>query len=210
MIKRSVAFLLGMGIFLGCYGCAAKSNGQTDVESVTPESESVTNVSETETVTEDESTEEATTEEPTYKKLVQGDFTLEWLVEDEFVRFKLRAPTTGWVALGIAPSSMMKDADFIMGYVEDGKVAISDEYGNSPTAHKPDTDLGGTDNVMDKSGWENDGVTQISFKIALSSGDSYDKVLEPGKAYKVLFAYGNGDDFTSYHKKKASAKIEAL
>ncbi|MBD3285579.1 DOMON domain-containing protein, partial [candidate division WOR-3 bacterium] len=126
------------------------------------------------------------------------------------VHFKLSAPTTGWVALGIAPTTMMKGADFIMGYVAEGNAVIADEYGNSATSHKPDTELGGEDNIQNKSGSEADGVTQISFSIPLDSGDEYDKVLEPGGSYKVIFAYGSSDDFTSYHKKKASAKIESL
>ncbi|MBN2379415.1 DOMON domain-containing protein [candidate division WOR-3 bacterium] len=198
MIKRSVALLLGMGLFLGC---ASKTKGQEEIEqSPEPTSQDIT--------VEEDSVEESL--EVLYNKLAAGDFTMEWMTDNEYLHVKLSAPTTGWVALGIAPSSMMKDADFIMGYVKGGEVYVSDEYGNSATSHTPDTDLGGKDNILDKAGSEADGVTRISFKIPLNSGDSYDKILEPGGTYKVIFAYGSSDDFTSYHKKKTSAEIEAL
>ena len=54
---------------------------------------------------------------------------------------------------------------------------------------------------LDLEGNETDGITRIRFTIPLDSGDAFDKVLEQGRTYKVIYSYGpNGkDDFGSYH-----------
>jgi hypothetical protein len=107
----------------------------------------------------------------------------------------LEAKTTGWVAVGIAPTSRMKSANIIIGYVKDGKVFISDEIGTSGTTHTTDK----TNNILEYSGSEIDGVTKISFIIPLNSGDRQDKVLLPGKTYSIILAKSDTDDLTSYH-----------
>jgi len=76
----------------------------------------------------------------------------------------------------------MKDADFIIGYIDDkGDLVIADQFGVKPTKHVPDTELGGKDNILAKSGSEKDKVTDISFTIPLDSKDVYDKNLSRAK-----------------------------
>lgn len=148
---------------------------------------------------------------PVYKKLETGDFTFQWRIDDEdMLHVKVSAPTTGWIAVGFNPSKMMADADYIMGYIKDGKAYFSDEYGNGNTSHKPDIDLGGTDDIGEKEGFEKEGSTTIHFSIPLESGDAYDKLLKPGGKVKLLLAYGTKDDFKSYHKKRTSVELESL
>lgn len=188
MNKHGLAIILGVLVMLGC---ASKGQATDEVMEKT-EDESAIKIED-------------------YHKVMAEDFAFYWLADEEgMLHVKLSAPTTGWVAVGFAPSSMMKDADFIIGYVKDGEVEISDEFGISPVAHKPDEKLGGKDNVTDKSGWEKNDFTEISFTIPLNSGDKYDKVLKPGEKYKVIFAYGMADNLISKHKKTASVEIEAL
>jgi hypothetical protein len=113
---------------------------------------------------------------------------------------RLRAPTTGWVAVGFDPSSMMKDADIVIGYVSGDGVFVRDDWGTGPTSHQPDTALGGTDDVTGVSGEESDGVTTISFTIPLDSGDPYDRELEAG-THEVLIAFGpdGAEGFEGHH-----------
>lgn len=146
--------------------------------------------------------------QPEYKTASSEGITIRWRVEDKSLRVILDSPLSGWVACGFDPSFMMKGANFIIGYVDNGKVYISDEYGTGLMSHKPDTELGGTSDVTEASGAMIDGKTEISFVIPLDSKDKYDKPLVPGKTYKVLLAAGTKRDLTSIHKIKTSVKIK--
>ena len=143
---------------------------------------------------------------PGFKQASAAGVTMEWKISGPNIEIRLRAQTTGWVAVGFDPSSLMKGANFIIGYVKDGKAAVADHFGNQLTNHAADATLGGKDDVTGVSGKEENGVTEISFRIPLASGDQYDKPLGAGK-HVVLLAHGDGDDFETPHQANARAKI---
>jgi hypothetical protein len=158
----------------------------------------------------DEKSVDASNGGSTHLVTVDG-ISLEWQLHGDSLDVTVAAPTTGWVAVGFDPSYMMKDANFIIGYVREGKVHIRDDYGSEPTYHVADTtSAGGQDNVANKKGIEAEGRTSISFTIPLDSGDSKDRVLVPGQTYTVLLAHGgnDADDFGPNHAKRVSTTIK--
>lgn len=131
-----------------------------------------------------------------------------WTVDGDKLAVKLWAETDGWVGIGFNPSKMMKDADFILGYVKKGEAKIVDEFGNSDTSHKEDDKLGGTDDATLIGGTEEGGVTTIEFTIPLKSGDKNDTVIDVNGDTVVLLAYGAGrDSFRSKHKYRTALKV---
>lgn len=136
--------------------------------------------------------------------------TFTWKPEEGNLNATVKAPTTGWVAVGFDPAVAMKDANLIIGYVKDGQVYIRDDYGSGFTGHRADVNGGGQDNVTNKSGKEEGGVTEISFTIPLDSGDERDRRLVAGQTYKVLLAYGpdGADDFTTQHRIRTSTDLK--
>ncbi|UCH77889.1 MAG: DOMON domain-containing protein [Candidatus Coatesbacteria bacterium] len=146
---------------------------------------------------------------PTGPPITVDGITLTWQPEGANLHVTVKAPTTGWVAVGFDPTVGMKDANLILGYVAGGTVSTRDDFGTAATAHDADTNLGGTDNVLNPAGKEEAGSTEISFTIPLDSGDAYDRVLVVGRTYKVLLAYGpNGaDDFAIKHATRVAANI---
>lgn len=128
-------------------------------------------------------------------------YTLAWEFDGDDVAFTMSAPTTGWVAVGFDPSAAMLDADMIIGYVEEGEVFITDQWGDGYTSHRPDIELGGSDEVIPVSGSESEGVSEITFRRPLSTGDRFDHQLIPGGTHTFLLAYGPGDadGFTGKH-----------
>jgi len=146
--------------------------------------------------------------EPQYQDTLVKDFHFMWRIDTlGLLHVKLVAPTKGWVAVGFAPTNMMQNANLIIGYVKSDTAYISDEYGVALTSHSPDTKLGGSDDVKEKSGMESEDLTEIHFAIPMNSGDKYDKVIEPGKSYKLIFASGASDNFTTKHSRAASVQI---
>ncbi|TKB06469.1 DOMON domain-containing protein [Desulforhopalus sp. IMCC35007] len=130
-----------------------------------------------------------------YQHSITADkMTFDWSVEGDQLAVKLSAPTKGWVAVGFNPSSKMKDANIIIGYVKDGKVKIEDDFGMAATQHKMDDKVGGKDNVTVVGGTEEGDTTTIEFSIPLNSGDEKDGVIDPAADTTVILGYGGDRD----------------
>ena len=129
------------------------------------------------------------------------DMDVHWKLDGDKINVKLSAKTTGWVAIGFDPEKAMQGADIVIGAVKKGKVRIEDHYGDRKRAHSKDKKLGGSNHVMDPKGMEKDGITTISFTLALDSGDKWDKPIKTDGMYRIMLAYGTGrDSFKSGHK----------
>ena len=131
-----------------------------------------------------------------------------WTVNGDRLDVKLSAETTGWVAVGFNPTDAMKGANFILGFVKDGKVTLSDDFGDSPSGHKPDDKLGGTEDVTLVGGSEENGATTIEFSIPLASADANDGKINADGETIVLLAYGpDRDSFKVKHKFRTAMKV---
>jgi hypothetical protein len=147
-----------------------------------------------------------------WNEYTEGGFTFEWMVNDttSTLHVRMTAPTTGWVAAGFDPQTVMLEANLIIGYVSGSDTELRDDWGTGQHSHAADTALGGTDNVTLVDGSESSGQTVIEFTIPMDSGDAYDKALVEGTTYNVILAYGaNGaDDFTSAHAFAVTVSLE--
>ena len=131
-----------------------------------------------------------------------------WSVNGDRLDVKLSADTTGWVAVGFNPTDAMKGANYILGFVKDGKVTLSDDFGDSPSGHKPDDKLGGTEDVTLVGGSEENGATTIEFSIPLASADANDGNIAVNGETVVLLAYGpDRDSFKIKHKFRTAMKV---
>lgn len=148
---------------------------------------------------------EVTTTSDGFKQVKVIGSTMQWKIEGATLEVKVTAPARGWVGVGFDPDSIMKGANFIIGYVESNVGRIEDHYGDKLTEHSSDVELGGTENTTLISATEGASSTTLHFSIPLDSGDEYDKPLVPGQTYKILLAYHDSDDFVSEHS--ADARI---
>lgn len=147
-----------------------------------------------------------------------GGMSFAWKAADGNLHVKLTAPTTGWVGIGFNPTEGMKGANYILGYVKDGKVELRDDYGDSERNHNEDVKLGGTSDLTVIGGEEKGNNTIVEFSIPLNSGDKYDSVLNPEEDTVVLLAFGGSrDSMRSKHKYRgilnvnlSSGKVEEV
>jgi len=136
-----------------------------------------------------------------------GKFEMRWRSDGQYVYMGIRAETAGWVAVGLEPTSGMKDADMIFGMVADGQTTVSDQFSTGRTGpHSPDTELGGSGDILEFAGSEAGGYTTIEFKRLLSTGDEYDNDLAPGTT-AIIWSYSSADSLTQKHSARGSGEI---
>jgi hypothetical protein len=118
-----------------------------------------------------------------------GDLDISWKNDAQYIYMALNGSTKGWIAIGFEPTDWMKDADIVMGAVEDGKAIVKDEYSTGNYGpHLDDTDLGGTYDILEYGGGEVGGNTVIEFKRKMNTGDRFDKAFVAGQKVPIIWA----------------------
>jgi hypothetical protein len=141
------------------------------------------------------------------KTVKAGKYTFSYRIDSTNLVATVSCKTQGWIAVGFNPKSVMQNANFIMGSVVDGKAVVSDEFGDNTYSHKPDTAIGGKNNIIAGDCTQADGVTTLSFTIPLDSGDAKDGKLVPGSKVKLIFASGATNDIRKKHKDDTKTTI---
>ncbi|UUX91932.1 DOMON domain-containing protein [Methanoplanus endosymbiosus] len=133
-----------------------------------------------------------------YKEVFRSDdgkFEFYWRNDDEKLYAGMSGNSEGWVSVGFSPTSVMKDADIILGYIEDSVLNIHDMYSIGIYGpHPDDTDMGGEYSILSSGGMEKDGKTTVEFSRYLDTGDSYDSKLSKGTDVKFLWSVAERDD----------------
>jgi hypothetical protein len=131
-----------------------------------------------------------------------GNYKIYWSSDESFFYIALKAKTDGWVAVGFQPEpgDIKKDVDFILGYVSNGEAFVFDLFSERAEGpHRFDESLGGSNNIIDYDGSENDGYTVIEFKRVLNTSDPYDYIVTPGSV-NILWSYSPDDDISEAHE----------
>lgn len=142
-----------------------------------------------------------------FSETTGGEVFFQWKISGGTMEGILAAPTEGWVAVGFNPVEMMKGANFIIGYVDEGKAFIRDDFGTRGTSHASDESEGGSTDVTLISGKEENGWTVIRFSLPLASGDPLDGVIRSGETTVLLLAYGGSDGFSGMHRQRSKKEI---
>jgi len=138
-----------------------------------------------------------------------GGMRVLWANDAEFLRMALVAPGTGYVSVGFDPVDRKVGANYIIGYVDDTGVTLRDHVGTRGNLHQADTEVGGTDDIVEFAGTETDDETILEFVIPLDSGDPRDRPLRPGGSYEIQVAYQESrDDLISWHSRHGVGTIE--
>lgn len=129
-----------------------------------------------------------------------GNLSVFWKNDEEYLYMALKGKTSGWVSIGFEPSEWMKDADIIMGWVENGQAVTMDEYSTGNYGpHVNDTDLGGSDDILESGGSQGSGYTVLEFKRRMNTGDKFDKAFTPGQEIPVIWAMADSSDHDVKH-----------
>lgn len=129
-----------------------------------------------------------------------GPYHLYWRQAGNIIEIGMEADTTGWIAVGIQPGRSMLNADLILGDVTGAGVEVIDAFGTGSTGpHSPDTELGGTYDILSYGGSETGDHTVVEFSRKMDTGDEYDNAILAGEANQVIWAFGTSDDTDMRH-----------
>jgi len=136
------------------------------------------------------------------------DMQVNWTAEKDHWAFELKAPTTGWVALGFNHKNDIVHTNLIMGAVEEGQLKMEDFYVVGFGNPQPVNQLGGTLAVTEMSGDEQNGETTIRFQVPKIAKDEYHYNLERGKEIWFICAYSRADDFGHHSMMRQHVKVK--
>jgi len=135
-------------------------------------------------------------------------YEISWKSDGQYIYIGLRAEADGWVAVGIQPRPLHRETDMVLGFVKDGKASVYDMFSTGEWGPcTADSELGGSDNIIESGGKEEGGYTVIEFKRALKTGDGYDGALSPG-VNEIMWGYSNFDDPRQKHTDRGRGEIE--
>ncbi|MDD4876577.1 MAG: DOMON domain-containing protein [Dehalococcoidales bacterium] len=136
-----------------------------------------------------------------------GNYKLHWHSDENYIYIGIKGKSIGWVAIGFEPSDEMKDADIVFGLIKNGGTLVLDQFSTGVFGpHHPDIELGGTYDILEFGGKEENGTTIFEFKRALDTGDQYDKVINKG-IVKIIWAYGLSDEINIKHAVRGDGEI---
>ena len=98
----------------------------------------------------------------------------------------VRAPTTGWVGVGLG-SPVMAGARIFMGYVKEGRPVFSEQLGKGHS-HSPTMGVADASAVSQKNG-----MTTVEFHLPAAQ-------VPPGAEIPVIAASSSSADLTSFHE----------
>jgi hypothetical protein len=137
-----------------------------------------------------------------------GKLLVYWSISGDEFYLAMKGETSGWVSIGIEPSVEMFEADMIFGYVSGNSVTVIDAYSIGFTGpHPPDTEQGGTNDILSYAGSEGNGITTIEVKRKLSTGDKYDKDIPKNGNVKIIWGIANSDEDSRKHSRKGSGTL---
>lgn len=112
------------------------------------------------------------------------------------------------VGVGFEPNlNTMKNADiYICRVIGNNTAECIDSFARDVGVPTPDTELGGTDDIIWVRGTEQNGITTIEFRRKIDTSDSYDKPIT-AQDMKLIFAFNPDTDEFLYHGPTRSASV---
>jgi len=144
----------------------------------------------------------------TNKKVKANGMTVEWRFLGDEIIFEMRAPHTGWVAIGLNTSENLSGTNLIMAAVDKGMATLSDRTILKPGAHVPVEEAGGTSHVRLISARESADSTEIHFAVKSTATDQRHFALKQGQKFSLLMAYSESDDFKHHSLFRTSIWID--
>ena len=128
-------------------------------------------------------------------------------MDDGVLHAEVRAPTGGWVAVGLNDRAELAGSLLVMAAVRDGELVV-EEHIAQPPDHPRRQDLGGTPGLVSSEGHESEGATTVRFSLKLDTGDSVAPKLRAGDRIGLTLAWSRDDDFGHHSARRELVPVE--
>ncbi|MFN0251101.1 MAG: hypothetical protein ACKV2T_29770 [Kofleriaceae bacterium] len=150
----------------------------------------------------------AEAQEPT-RRADAGGMHVSWRWEDEQLHLLVRAPTTGWVAVGLNDRAELDGSLLIMCAVVSGAATPTvrcEEHIARPPDHPSRRSLGGRDQVHTVRGAERDGATEIAVTMSVVP-DTVAPPLRRGQRVHMTLAWSAEKDFNHHSRMRTMVEV---
>lgn len=141
------------------------------------------------------------------KRVQKNGMEVSWLIQNNRVYFEMKAPTKGWIAIGLHTKNQLQGTNLIMAAMENDRLRIEDQYIQSVGDHQKITALGGQNALLDTKGKQITEETLIAFSLPLEAVDAFHQNLKEGKTYYLLMAYSSENDFYHHSRMRTTISI---
>lgn len=141
------------------------------------------------------------------KTVQQNGMEVSWWIQNKRIYFEMKAPTKGWVAIGLHTKNQLQGTNLIMGAMENNVLKLEDHYIEAIGKHQETTKLGGKNALLDAKGESTKTATTIAFSLPLKAPDAFHQDLKEGKTYYLLMAYSAEDDFQHHSRMRTTISI---
>jgi len=107
------------------------------------------------------------------KRISVKGMEIKWSLVKDTLKFKVFAPTQGWVAIGFNSSNNIVGANLIMGAAKNDKSIFEDQYVIATGVHKEIKLLGGNTAISNLICTENKSGTTMKFSIPQKQLDKF-------------------------------------
>jgi len=132
---------------------------------------------------------------------LNSQYTFSWTLFPDHIEAEMVVSAISWIGFGLSPIASfgihgMPYADFTIAIFNGTVLHVDDYYRNSAFPGQPskDTELGGQNNILVFSGYQNGTHSVVSFVRPLSTGDKFDSDFSQGNNY-IIFAWGQSNTF---------------
>ncbi len=129
------------------------------------------------------------------KEVIVQDMKFSYRLQDGEIEMELEAPTRGWVGVGFNDQNSIVKSDLLLFRVVGKRVEAVDMYVVGFGNPKEDTTLGGTMDIRDLEGIEEQGRTKIRFRLPFPATDPHDFAHQLNRQFWLILAYSTHDDF---------------
>ncbi len=141
-------------------------------------------------------------------RIVKNGMEVVWYHGEGRIFFEMRAPTTGWVAIGFNTSTHITGTYLIMGHMADDRPRIVEHYTIAPGNYRPIAVLGDQPQLDHTRGLEKEGRTELGFSLPSKNLGKYARNLAEGERYTMLLAFGREDDFQHHSVMRTAIDVK--
>ena len=150
----------------------------------------------------------ASSQEAQGKSVEKNGMEVRWHHENDRLWLEMKAPTKGWVAVGINESEDLIGSYWLMGRVVKGTAEVEEHYTEALGVAPALTSLGEKAQVSHVAGKEEEGHTWVSCSIPIEAGNGYAKNLQAGKAYVFHIAYSVADEYEHHSRMRTLIHVQ--